>query len=230
MIRMQEQLPKLHLEILLVPQQKLWNELVDVPDSFILYGGTAVALHLGHRESVDFDFFGSETFDPDDLYKRVSFLENSKVIQKSENTLTCLVDRDGTVRVSFFGVPEIHPINSPVVVTGNQLKIASLIDLAGMKVSVVQKRAEAKDYIDIDAIIQNGTIDLPMALAAGRHIYGQSFNPEITLKALSYYEDGNLKTLSSAVLDRLAIAVKAVDLDRLPVIKRSSISSGHGLR
>ena len=132
---MQEQLPKLHLEILLVPQQKLWNELVDVPDSFILYGGTAVALHLGHRESVDFDFFGSETFDPDDLYKRVSFLENSKVIQKSENTLTCLVDRDGTVRVSFFGVPEIHPINSPVVVTGNQLKIASLIDLAGMKVS-----------------------------------------------------------------------------------------------
>ena len=42
-----------------------------------------------------------------------------------------------------------------------------------------------------------------MALAAGWHIYGQSFNPEITLKALSYYEDGNLKTLSSAVRDRL---------------------------
>ena len=226
---MQKHPPELHLDILPAPQRRLWDELIDVPESFILYGGTAIALYLGHRESVDFDFFGSQPFDPDDLYKTVSFLAESKVIQKSENTLTCLVDRNGPVQISFFGVPEINQIATPVIAPDNDLIIASLIDLAGMKASVVQKRAEAKDYIDIDAMIQHGSVDLPVALTAGRHIYGQSFNPEITLKALSYYEDGNLKTLSRAVRDRLSVAVKGVDLDRLPVIEHGPLSSGKDL-
>ena len=52
----------------------------------------------------------------------------------------------------------------------------------------MQKRAEAKDYLDIDALLQHG-IDLPTALAAGRVIYGRSFNPVITLKALSFFDD-----------------------------------------
>ena len=53
---------------------------------------------------------------------------------------------------------------------------------------MVQKRAEAKDYLDIDVLIQHG-IDLPTALAAGRIVYGRSFNPMITLKALSFFDD-----------------------------------------
>ena len=52
----------------------------------------------------------------------------------------------------------------------------------------MQKRAEAKDYLDIDALIRHG-IDLPTALAAGRIVYGRSFNPMITLKALSFFDD-----------------------------------------
>lgn len=209
---------KLHLDILPLPQRRLWSELVDVPESFVLYGGTAIALYLGHRESVDFDFFGSERFDPDDLYKTVPFLAGSEVIQKSENTLTCLVDRGGSVQISFFGVPDIAAIEKPLKAADNGLKIASLVDLAGMKASVVQKRAEAKDYIDIDALIQDGRVNLPLALSAGRLIYGRGFNPEITLKALSFFEDGNLKTLPQDVRNRLALAVRAVDLDRLPAV------------
>lgn len=214
--------PKFHLDVLPISQRRLWDELIDVPEPFVLYGGTAIALYLGHRESVDFDFFGSEAFDPDDLYRTVPFLADSEVIQKSENTLTCLVDRGGDVQVSFFGVPDIVQIKKPVIADGNGLKVASLIDLAGMKVSVVQKRAEAKDYIDIDAIIQDGVIDLPLALAAGRQIYGRSFNPEITLKALSFFGDGNLNTLPQEVRGRLGRIVRAVDLDRLPVIEQKS--------
>jgi hypothetical protein len=221
---MNKLLPELHLEILPTPQRRLWDELVDVPDSFVLYGGTAIALHLGHRESIDFDFFGSEAFDPDDLYESIPFLEGSKIIQKTERTLTCIVDRSGSVQVSFFGMPKIKQIENPVIATDNGLKISRLIDLAGMKASVVQKRAEAKDYIDIDALIQLGAVNLPLALAAGQYIYGRSFNPDITLKALSFYEDGNLHTLSHEVRGRLAMAVKAVDLDWLPVIKHGSIS------
>lgn len=187
--------PPLHFEILPTSQRRLWDELSDVPASFILYGGTAIALYLGHRESIYFDLFGAEPFDPDELYETISFLKNSQVIQKAENTLTCLLNLLSPVQVSFFGTPKIKQLETPITIPGNNLKIASLLDLAGMKASVVQKRTEVKDYIDIDALIQHGAVNLPMALSAGESIYGKSFNPEITLKSLSYYEDGNLKTL-----------------------------------
>ena len=101
---------------------------------------------------------------------------------------------------------------------GNGVLIASLLDLAGTKASVVQLRAEAKDYSDMDAILRDGRIDLPTALAAARAIYGAQFNPQLTLKALSYFEDGNLPRLPRATKDRLAKAVRDVDLDRLPTI------------
>ena len=85
-----------------------------------------------------------------------------------------------------------------------------------MKAAVVQKRAEAKDYLDIDAILNHGKIDLPMAIAAAKFIYGSSFNPQNTLKALAYYGDGNLATVTPEVRNRLLDAVNQVDLDDLP--------------
>ncbi|MBF0374185.1 MAG: hypothetical protein HQL39_12300 [Alphaproteobacteria bacterium] len=57
------------------------------------------------------------------------------------------------------------------------------------------------------------------ALAAGRAIYGNAFNPEVTLKALAYFDDGNLASVPDEVKRRLADAVLAVDLDRLPSIE-----------
>ena len=101
----------------------------------------------------------------------------------------------------------------------DKLKVASLIDLAGTKASVVQVRAEARDYIDIDALMSAG-IDLPTALAAGQAIYGRQFNPELTLKALSYFDDGSLRQLPEPLKGRLAKAARVVDLDRLPELKR----------
>jgi Nucleotidyl transferase AbiEii toxin, Type IV TA system len=56
------------LDILPLPQRRLWDEFAGIPPEFVLYGGTAIALHLGHRESVDFDFFGSRSFDPAKAY------------------------------------------------------------------------------------------------------------------------------------------------------------------
>jgi len=49
------------LDVLPEPQRKLWPELAGTPDHFILYGGTAIALRFGHRQSVDFDFFSPVT-------------------------------------------------------------------------------------------------------------------------------------------------------------------------
>ena len=51
---------KLHLNILPAEQRILWNELQSTPEHFALYGGTALALFLGHRQSIDFDFFSNE--------------------------------------------------------------------------------------------------------------------------------------------------------------------------
>jgi hypothetical protein len=209
-------LPK--LECLPASQRRLWRELDTVPEEFVLYGGTALALHLGHRESVDFDFFGNRSFDPALLKEKIPFLSGVQPTQLEPNTLSAIVDREGPVKVSFFGVPRIRRILSPHRAPDNGLRIASLLDLAGTKVALVQQRAEAKDYRDIDAILQDGQIDLPTALAAALAIYGPDFNTQITLKALSFFGDGNLASLPRYVQDRLAKEAREVDLDRLPEI------------
>ena len=207
------------LDILPPPQRRLWDELEQTPPEFVLYGGTAVALHLGHRQSVDFDFFSNKPLDPDRLAPAIQFLAGATITQREPNTLSCIVDRGGPVKLSFFGVPAIPRLRSPVTAPDNGLRIASLLDLAGTKASVVQVRAEAKDYIDIDAILTDGRIDLPTALASALAIYGEQFNPQITLKALSYFDDGNVRSLPQEMKDRLARAARAVDLDQLPVIR-----------
>lgn len=209
-------IPKLN--ILPAPQHLLWKELTDVPPDFTLYGGTAVALHLGHRQSVDFDFFSMKPINPAALYAEVPFLQGTKIIQQEKNTLTCLVGHGAPVKVSFFGLPHIRRIKTPHIALDNGLKIASLMDLAGMKAAVVQQRPEAKDYRDLDTMM-SANIGLPEALAAAQYIYGAGFNAQITLKALSYFDDGDLQKLPDDMKTRIVKAVAAVDLDRLPVVK-----------
>lgn len=209
----------LHLDLLSPAQRRLWDELGDVPPQFTLYGGTAIALYLGHRESIDFDFFGSESFNPQRLYAAVPFLKGAKIAQQASNTLTCVVERAGNVQVSFFGVPDMTVLREPLQVPDNRVRIASLIDLAGMKAAVVQQRAEAKDYLDLYALINQEAVDLSTALAAASRIYPDSYQPQLTLKALTYFDDGDLHTLPEAVRLGLVEAVRAVDLDHLPDLR-----------
>jgi Nucleotidyl transferase AbiEii toxin, Type IV TA system len=98
------------------------------------------------------------------------------------------------------------------------LNMASLLDLAGTKAAIVQVRSQAKDYIDLDNLIRTEGISLPMALTAARKLYGVSFNPQIALKALSYFEDGDLRSLPEETKARLAGVAREVDLDRLPAL------------
>ena len=211
-----------HLEILPVPQRALWNELSEVSREFVLYGGTALALHLAHRKSVDFDLFGSRALDLAQIEQGISFLKGANIIQRDRNTLSAIVDRGGPVKVSFFGVPNLPRLSAAVVAKDNGLGIASLLDLAGTKASVVQVRAEAKDYTDIDALITAGKVDLPLALSAAQRLYGSTFNPQITLKALSFFDDGDLRLLPEDMKLRLATAAREVDLDHLPSIDKFS--------
>ncbi len=204
------------LDILPAAQRRLWDELGGTPPEFVLYGGTALALRLGHRKSLDFDFFSGRPLDPGVLLETVPYLKNARIVQSEANTLSVTVQRRGAVKISFFGVPRLRRVGEfdKAPVTG--LKVASLLDLAGTKAAVVQRRAEAKDYIDIAAIVSEGRIDLPLALASAQAIYGAQFDPQNTLKALVFFEEGNLKRLSWAVKKQLVDAVRSVDLDQLP--------------
>jgi len=78
----------------------------------VLYGGTAIARHLGHRASLDFDVFSAVSFAPDRLYASLPFLDGAQVLQSQPDTLTYLVDRGGPVQVSCSGTSKSPP-NSP---------------------------------------------------------------------------------------------------------------------
>jgi hypothetical protein len=207
------------LDILPAAQRRLWAELGATPDEFTLYGGTALALRLGHRVSVDFDFFAPVAFKSTDLRARIPYLVGGQLLQDAPSTLTMALDRGGPVQVSFFGLPRLGQVEPHETVAGPEFKIASLIDLSGMKAAVVYRRAEPKDYFDIHALLTQAKIPLPIMLAAAQAIYGEEFSPLISLKALAYHDDVTLAALPEALRRDLIAAVRQVDVSRLPVLK-----------
>jgi hypothetical protein len=198
------------------PQLRLWPELGATTETFTLYGGTALALRLGHRTSVDFEFFSNASFDPERLAIMLPYLNDAERVQVERDTLACRVYRGGPVLISFFGGLGLGQVAPRDQVQGMTVFIASLLDIAGTKMAVIQKRAEMKDYLDTDALLRHG-VDLPTALAAGVAVYGRSFNPLITLKALSLFDD--VPKLPSEVRERLSAAVRLIDVTKLPVLR-----------
>jgi Nucleotidyl transferase AbiEii toxin, Type IV TA system len=204
------------LDILPPAQQRLWPELKATPRSFTLYGGTAIALRLGHRQSVDFDFFSSRSFQSAELLGGVGYLAGAVVRQSEANTFTCSIDRGGPVLLSYFGGLALGQVDDAELAEGPEIAVASLLDLAGMKVAVVTQRAEARDYLDVHALLTMGGIDLPLMLSAAQVIYGHQFSPLISVKALSYHDDFSLSELPKQVRGDLIAAVKSADLNNLP--------------
>jgi hypothetical protein len=204
------------LSILPGPQRRLWAELSDTPNAFVLYGGTALALRLGHRQSEDFDFFSNQSFHPASLRERIPYLKHAEMTQFQDNTLTAIVDRDGPVKLSFFGSLGISRVQDPDVVEENGVQIASLLDLLASKLKTVQLRARAKDYRDIAGALNAG-LTLAEGLAAAVAIYGKEFNGALSLKALTFFEDGDLRSLTSEVRRKLLGAATSVTLKDLPM-------------
>jgi Nucleotidyl transferase AbiEii toxin, Type IV TA system len=158
------------LDILPQAQRRLWPELEQVPRQFTLYGGTAIALQLGRRNSVDFDFFSSRPFNSEDLIKNVPFLSRCHVLRSLDDTLDVRVKRGRPIGVSFFAISKLSELT------------------------------------------------LPMALSAGKALYGSGFEPKVTLRALEFYGDGTLSKVPATVRERLISYARAVDLDKLPDI------------
>ena len=206
------------LEILPPAQRRLWDELRYMPRGFVLYGGTALALRLGHRHSEDFDFFSNDPFAPNVLREDVPYLQDAEMSQFEANTLTAIVDRDGPVKVSFFGGLKLNRVQEPDETQDTGIQVASLLDVAATKLATIQQRAQARDYEDLAAIVSTG-ISLAEALGAASAVYGDQFNGALSLKALTYFADGDLPNLSPTTQTKLRALASQVSLKQIPLIQ-----------
>lgn len=151
-------------------------------DVYYLAGGTGLALQLGHRDSIDFDFFRTDSFSTEDLTRQLrKIFQDLSVIQEEKDTLTVMVN--GSIKISFFSYP--YPLIQPHV-SSEFFNIASIEDIGCMKLSAVMSRSLLKDYIDLFFIIKN--IPLPSLLSSSDKKFPQ-FNSTIALKSLAYFDD-----------------------------------------
>ena len=179
------------LDVLPEAQRALWPALGDLPDSLVLYGGTALALRLGHRSSVDFDFFSSESLDVDALFE-LPCLAGAEVLQRESDTLTVSTKPSGRrqpVKASFFGGVDTGRVGEPQRTDDGVVLVASLLDLFGTKLEVLLQRVAARDYLDLTAILRSG-LRLEDGLGAAAALYGRRFPPMEAVKALAYFDEG----------------------------------------
>ena len=192
-------------DILPKAQQEIWPLLSPASDlGQVLYGGTAVALHLGHRVSLDFDFFQSAPLDKKQIEASFAFMRDATTIQEDKDTLVILVPMpSGPVKISFFGGVGIGRINEPLRIRDTKLLVASTEDLLATKLKAILDRAEAKDYRDISAMLSAG-VSLEKALGGFAKMYGK--DPGLVLRALGYFKDGDLQTLPKTDQEMLRAA------------------------
>jgi hypothetical protein len=203
------------LDILPQAQRAIWSALAPtVAFDFVLYGGTAIALRLAHRTSLDFDFFSARPLRKRDIDQHFPFMRSAAVLEEAPNTLVVLVeDADGQTKLSFFGGTSIGHINEPSLTSDGTLLIASPEDLLATKLKAILDRADVKDYIDIAALLRAG-LSLERCLAG----FAQMFNgePATVLRAIGYFEDGDVHELSSE--DRRLLITARNNVGPLPMI------------
>jgi hypothetical protein len=204
-------------------QQEIWSLLAPtVALSYVLYGGTAVVLYLGHRVSVDFDFFRSAPLDKEGLERSFEFIRGAQTLQEDMNTLVVMaLTPSGSVKVSFFGGLTIGRINEPLQTADARLLVASLEDLLATKLKAILDRAEARDYQDIAAMLSSG-VSLEKALGGFAKMYGK--DPGLPLRAMGYFKDGDLPLLAKSDRDILRAARDRVS--NIPDVLITKASSG----
>jgi hypothetical protein len=205
-------------------QQEIWPLLAPASRlSFVLYGGTAVALYLGHRTSVDFDFFRTASLDKKEIESSFAFMRDAQTIQEGDNTLVVLAPMpSGAVKVSYLGGLAFGRMNEPCQTKDTKLLVTSMDDLLATKLKAILDRAEAKDYQDISAMLSAG-IPLEKALGGFAKMYGK--DPGLPLRALGYFKDGDLASLPKSDQEVLRTA-----RDRVSEIPDIPITYGPSVR
>jgi len=174
----------LHQETVEPATLELLNQLFskDYLSGFALAGGTALALQLGHRISIDLDFFSYHPFNANELTKRISsdFRLDKEFIEIEENTLNCIINN---VRVQFLthNYQQVRPD-----LNDGTIRLYSLSDSAAMKLNAVTNRGAKKDFFDIAALLEVFSLNDMLNFYTKKY---NVVNYQHVLKSLSYFED-----------------------------------------
>ncbi len=175
----------LHLDILNECQQQVFIRLATAltETDFYLAGGTALALQIGHRPSIDFDWFVAALGEPEALFQRLRAFEIAFNVQ-SLAIETVYLDID-TVQVSFIGYD--YQLLQPPSVCRHGVKLAHTDDIACMKLSAIGSRGSRKDFVDLHFMIsQFRSLDEYLGLYQRKY---QNRDIGHILRSLVYFED-----------------------------------------
>ena len=151
---------------------------------FYLAGGTALALELGHRISLDFDFYIEGELDPETLLQDFQkHFKNVQLIREAKNTLILSIDN---TEVSLFSYP--YPLVSPLIKIP-EVNLASMEDICAMKIVAIIQRGTKRDFIDIYFLTKRFGLERIFALTQKK--YKGLFNKYLALQALTYFTDAD---------------------------------------
>lgn len=181
-------MPDLHFEIFPPAQDRLWHTLGEHAETlhqwgYYLAGGSALALQVGHRQSIDFDFFSRQEGIGAASQNWLEQFSGTIIRDADKHTVHAEVQG---VKVSLLGGYHYATIEEPIDADG--LHLASILDIGLMKFLSITHRAALRDYIDLAVIIRDH-IPLSMLCKKSREKYGDSFNIMAPLRALVSFAD-----------------------------------------
>ena len=173
----------MHNEILSPNQQKLLPLLKVFKKEFYLVGGTAVALYIGHRRSIDFDLFKFAPIKPKSLVTKISESGFSyDVTRRVTEQLNVTIHN---VKFTFYEYP--FQIESPTSFEG-VLRMPTLVDLAAMKAYALGRRSKWKDYVDLYFILKE-MYTIKQISDRASVIFDQLFSQKLFRAQLSFFTD-----------------------------------------
>jgi len=190
--------PKL-LELLICLMQE--EEFKD----FILVGGTSLALQIGHRISIDIDLFGACEIDELLFIETLEKYGKVNVLKKSKNILICSVDG---IKVDFVNYK--YPLIDNYTIIDN-IRLASIKDIAAMKLNAIAGRGSKKDFIDLYFLLKFHTLEQIIGFYLQKYSDGSEF---MVKKSLTYFEDADLEETPVLFeeMDWLEIKTKLIEL------------------
>jgi len=175
----------MHLEILSPEQNELLPLLKHFRREFYLVGGTAIALQIGHRQSIDFDLFKPKPFISKKILNKID--ENHyryKITHRVSEQLNLTISN---VRFTFFEYPYL--IETPIDFN-KILRMPDLFTLAAMKAFALGRRSKWKDYVDLYFLIKEHFSITDISQKA-KAIYGDEFSEKLFRSQLAYHKDIN---------------------------------------
>ena len=191
----------LHYETIIPETHSLLEKLSTLPvlEDARLVGGTALALQLGHRTSVDLDFFGRINADSEDLRDILREVGRVEVASVSKNINIFWING---VKVDMVNYP--YPwLDLPIVEDG--VRLASLNDIAAMKISAIVNRGTKKDFIDLYTLLQHFALDEILDMYSRKYSDGSLF---IVMKSLTYFDDAETDPMPNVLNDTTWETVK----------------------